>query len=103
MCSFFYIFSKYAWVIPLDNKKGITITNAFQRILYESKYKPNKTWLDKGSEFYNISMKSWLKDNGIEIYSTHNEGKSVVAERFIKTIKTKIYKHLVNIKKCVYW
>ena len=52
------IFSKYAWVIPLKDKKGITVTNAFQKNLSESNRKPNKKWLDKGSEFYNRSMKS---------------------------------------------
>ena len=46
------IFSKYTWVIPLKDKKGITITNAFQKILYKSNRKPNKIWVDKGSEFY---------------------------------------------------
>ena len=51
------IFTKYAWVIPLKDKKGITITNAFQKILKESNRKPNKIWVDKGSEFYNSSFK----------------------------------------------
>ena len=51
------IFNKYAWVIPLKDK-GITITNDFQKILYESNRKPKKIWVDKGSEFYNRSMKS---------------------------------------------
>ena len=51
--------------------------------------KPNKIWIDKGSEFYNSSFKKWLKVNDIEMYSIHNEGKSVVAERFIRTLKTK--------------
>ena len=55
------IYSKYAWVIPLKDKKGITITNAFQKILDKSNCKPNKIWVDKGSEFYNRSMKSWLE------------------------------------------
>ena len=55
------IYSKYAWFIPLKDKKGITITNAFQKILDESNRKPNKIWVDKGREFYNISMKSWLE------------------------------------------
>ena len=55
------IFSKYAWVIPSKDKRGITITNAFQKILDESNRKPKTIWLDKGSEFYNRSMKSWLK------------------------------------------
>ena len=49
--------------------------------------KPNKIWVDKGSEFYNSSFKKWLKDNDIEMYSTHHEGKSVATERFIRTLK----------------
>ena len=86
------IFSKYAWVVLLKDKKGISIVNAFQKILDKSERKPNKIWVDKGSEFYNNSFKKWLKDNDIEMYLIHNEGKSVVAERFICTLKTKIYK-----------
>ena len=62
------IFIKYAWVIPLKDKRGITITNALQKILDKSNRKPNKIWVDRGSEFYNKSMKSWLeKKNAIEI------------------------------------
>ena len=95
------IFSKYAWVVPLKDKKGISIVNAFQKILKESDRKPNKIWVDKGSEFYNSSFKKWLKDNDIEMYSTHNEGKSVVAERFIRALKNKIYKHMTAVSKSV--
>ena len=95
-------FSKCAWVVPLKDKKGIGIINAFQKILKESDRKPNKIWVDKGSEFYNSSFKKWLKDNDIEMYSIHNEGKSVVAERFIRTLKTKIYKYMTLISKIVY-
>ena len=84
------IFSKYAWVVPLKDKKGISIVNAFQKILKESDRKPNKIWVDKGSEFYNNSFKKWLKDNDIEMYSIHNEIKSVVTEKFIRTLNTKI-------------
>ena len=65
-------FSKYAWVVPLKDKKGMTIDNAFQKILDNSKRQPNKIWVDKGSEFYNRSVKSWLQDNDIVMYSTHN-------------------------------
>ena len=61
------IFSKYAWVIPLKDKKGISIVNAFQKLLKESNRKPNKLWVDKGSEFYNSSFKKRLKDNDIEM------------------------------------
>ena len=66
------IFSKYAWVVPLKDKKGISIVNAFQKILKESDRKPNKIWVDKGSEFYNSSFKKWLKDNDIDMCSIHN-------------------------------
>ena len=61
------IFSKYACVIPLKDKKGISIVNVFQKILDKSARKPNKIWVDKGTEFYNISFKKWLKDNDIEM------------------------------------
>ena len=83
---FINIFSKYALVIPLKDKKGITIVNVFQKVLNKSNCKPNKIWVDKGSKFYNRSMKSWLEKNGIEMYSTHDEG-NVAAERFIRTLK----------------
>ena len=65
------IFSQYAWVVPLKDKKVVSIVNAFQKILVDSKRKPNKIWVDKGSEFYNRSMKLWLEDNDIVMYSTH--------------------------------
>ena len=81
------LFSKYAFVVPLKYKKGSSIVNAFQSILNKSKRKPNKIWVDQGSELYNNNFKKWLKDNHIAMYSTYKEGKSVVAERFIKTLK----------------
>ena len=87
------IFSKYTGVILLKGEKDITITNAFQNIIDESNRKPNKTWVDKGTEFPNKSMKSWLEDIDIKIYSTHDDGKSVIAERFIRILKNKIYKY----------
>ena len=78
----------------MKDKKGISITNTFQNILKASNRKPNKIWVDQGSEVTNSSSKKWLKDNDIEMYSIHNEEKSVVAERFIRTLKTKIYKYM---------
>ena len=74
----------------------------FQKILKESNRKPNKIWVDKGSEFYNNSFKKWLKDNDIEMYSVHNEGKSVVAETVIRKLKTEIYKYMTLVPKNVY-
>ena len=89
--------------VPLKDKKGISIVKAFQIILKQSNSKkPNKIWVDKGSEFYNASFKKWLQDNDIVMYSTHSEGKSVVAERFIRTLKNKIYKYMTSISKNVY-
>ena len=78
----------------MKDKNGVNIVDAFQKILDDSKRKPNKLWIDKGSEFYNNSFKNWLKDNDIEMHSIHNEGKSVVTERLIRTLKTKIYKYI---------
>ena len=97
------LFSKYAFLVPLKNKKGTTIVNAFQSILYNSKRKPNKIWVDQYSEFSNRSFKKWLKYINIEMYLTHNEGKPVVAERFIRTLKNKIYRHITTISKNVYF
>ena len=108
------IFNKYAWVVPLKDKKGISIVKAFQIILKQSNsrqrakgtsakhLKPNKIWVDKGSEFCNAYFKKWLRDNDTVMYSAHNEGKSVVAERFIRTLKSKIYKYMTSISKNVY-
>ena len=63
------LFSKYAFVVPLKDKKAVSIVNAFQSILGSSKRKPNKICVDQGSEFYNNHFKKWLKDNSIEMYS----------------------------------
>ena len=57
------IFSKYAWVFPLQDQKGVSLVDVFHKILNDSnKQKTNKIWVDKGSEFYNNSFKKWLKD-----------------------------------------
>ena len=90
------IFSKCPCVVPLKDKKVATITNAFQSILKDSNRKPNKICVDKGSEFCNNSFKKWLQVNDIAMYSTHNEGKSVVAEQFIRTLKNKIFKYMTS-------
>ena len=74
----------------------------FQSIFKHSNKKPNKVGVDKGSEFYNNSFKKWSQDYDIEMYSTHNERKSVVAERFIRTLKNRIYKYMTSLSKNVY-
>ena len=86
----------------MKDKKRVTIVNKiFQSILNSSKRKPNKIWVDQGSEFYKCSSKKWLKENHIEMYSTHNKGNSVVAERFIRTLRNKIFKHMTTVSKNV--
>ena len=75
-------------------------------ILDNSTKKPNKTWVDKGlAKFYNSLFKKLLKDNDTKMYSTHNEGKSIVTKGFIRTLKIKTDKHMTAVydKKCVYW
>ena len=96
------LFSKYAWVVPIKDKKGTSIVNAFQKIISKGR-KPNKIWVDQGGEFYNKLFKRFLKINNTEMYSTYNEGKSVVAERFIRTLKNKIFKYMTAVSKIVYF
>ena len=96
------LFSKYTWVDPLKDKRGISIVNAFQKIISKGN-KPNKICVDQGGEFYNNLLKRFLKINNIEIYSTCNEGKSVVAERFIRTLKIKISNQMTTVWKNVYF
>ena len=89
--------------MPIKDKKGTSIVNSVEKILDDSVRKPTKTWTDKGSQFYISSFKKRLKDNDIEMSSIHNEGKSVVAERFTRNFNTKICNCMsYNTKKCVY-
>ena len=97
------LYSKYAFVISLKDKKGISIFNAFNKIIKQSNRKPNKIWVDQGGEFYNNVFEKWLSDNDINMYSTYNEGKSVVAERFIRTLKNKLNKHMTATGKIIYY
>ena len=78
----------------MQDKKGLSIVNSFQSISKKFNRKPNK--------IFNNSFKKWLQDNDVAMHSTHNEGKSVVAERFIRTIKSKIYHYMTSILKNVY-
>ena len=96
------LFSKYAWVVPIKDKKGTSIVNAFQKIISKGR-KPNKIWVDQNSEFYNNSFKEFLKIINIEMYSTYNEGKSAFAERFIRTLKNIILKQITAISNNVYF
>ena len=85
------LFSKYGWIVPLKDKKGETVTEAFKTIFKEG-HKPQYLWTDKGKEYYNKHMKELLEKNNITLYSTENEEKSSVCERWNRTIKTKMWK-----------
>ena len=91
------LFSKYVWVVPIKIKKGTS------KLLSNSNRKPNKTWVDQGSKFYNNTFKDFLTINNIKMYSAYDEGKSAVAERFIRTLKNRIFKHMTAISKNVYF
>ena len=86
-------FTKYEWIKPLKDKKCKTVLNPFI-VVNESNRKPNKLWIDRGREFFNILIQEWLKNNDILMYSTHNEVKTVITERFTKTLKGKVYKKM---------
>ena len=88
------VFTKYAWVQTLKDKKGETVLDAFDEIVNKSTSNPNKLWVEQGKEFYNKLIQEWLDSNNVLMYSTHNEGKSVIAERFNKMSKAEIYKKM---------
>ena len=96
------LFSRFAWAVPLKDKTGPAVRDAFQHIVRTSGRKPEKLWVDEGKEFYNRSLKKWLADHDIEMYSTHNEGKAVVIERFNRTLKSRMWRHFTAQSKHVY-
>ena len=83
------IFSKYGWVVPLKNKEDKTVAEALKKIFKERK--PEKLWTDKGREFYNKDVKGL-----VEIYSTENEEKSSIVERWVRTMKEKMWKYFTD-------
>ena len=86
-----HVFRKYGWIVPLKDKKGETITRAFQSIFKEGR-KPKYLWTDKGSEFYNKHFKDLLNKHNITLYSTENKEKSSVVERWNRTVKNKMWR-----------
>ena len=85
------VFSKYGYAVPLKTKTGKEVANALQSIF--KKETPKKLWVDRGKEYYNQEVLKLLKENDIEIYSTHNDEKCSVIERWNRTIKTKLWKY----------
>ena len=87
---------------PFNRQKISSVVDAFKKIISQGRM-PNKIWVDESSEFYNDLFKRFLRINDIEMYSTCNEGRSVVAERFIRSLKSKISKHMKAVSKNVYF
>jgi co-chaperonin GroES (HSP10) len=87
------VFSKFAWCVPLKNKTAKSTLDAVIDVVLKSERLPEKIWVDKGSEFYNKDFKNWAKQNGIVMYSTYGESKSVVVERFLQTLKNMLTKY----------
>jgi len=85
------IYSRYAFVFPLKDKKGSTILNEFKKF---DTY-PKKLWVDKGSEFINKEFKNFCKSKGIDLYHTYGENKAVFAERFNRTLKNKLSEYMI--------
>ena len=81
------VFSKYGWMLPLQDKTGVSVANALKEIFKQRK--PEKLWTDKGKAFYN----KHVNELGVELYSTENEEKSSVAERWNRTMKEKMFKY----------
>ena len=94
------LFSKYGWIVPLKSKTGLEVSKAFESIFKKSK--PKKLWVDKGKEYYHKNVLDLLAKNNIEIYSTENEEKSSVCERWNRTIKEKMYKRFTMQNNTVY-
>ena len=97
---FSFLFSKYGWIVPLKTKTGLEVSKAFESIF--KKAKPKKLWIDKGNDYYNKNELDLLAKNNIEIYSTENEEKSSVCERWNRTIKEKMYKRFTMQNNTVY-
>ena len=89
---YLYVSQMFSLNMHALNKKDKTVLNAFIEIVNESNLNPKKLWVDQGREFYNKLMQEWYGNNDILMYSTHSEGKSVIVERYMKTLKAKIYK-----------
>ena len=87
-----HAFSKYAWAVPLKKKTGKEVTDAFTTIVKQGR-KPQKLQTDPGKEFYNKTFQAWLTAQDIHHFSTHGDAKASIAERFIRTLKSKLYRY----------
>ena len=87
------VFSKYGWIMPVKAKTGAAVSAAFEKVFETSGRVPSKLWVDKGREFYNATVQQLLKKKGVSMYSTENEEKSSIVERWNRTIKRNMWKY----------
>ena len=87
------VFSKYGWIMPVKAKTGAAVSTAFEKVFKTSGRVPSKLWVDKGREFYNATVQQLLKKKGVSMYSTENEEKSSIVERWNRTIKRNMWKY----------
>ena len=97
------IFSRFAWVRPLKDKTGVGVAKAFEDIITKSDSKPHKVWSDRGTEFYNAAVARLFERNMIKLYSTYNEPKATIAERFIRTLRGKIESNFILTQSTVWY
>lgn len=90
------VFTRYAWARPMSSKNATDTFAAFISIVDSSGRKPKKLWVDQGKEFYNATFKQWMKANGAVMYSTFGESKSVIVERFNRTLKTRMWRYFTE-------
>lgn len=91
------ILSKFAWVVPLKDKKGSSLTEAFDSILTSSGRRPGRLQTDKGSEFLNSTFQKYLRDKGIHFFTSENEDlKASVVERFNRTLKSRMWRYFTH-------
>ena len=97
------IFSRFAWARPLKTKTGKEVTGALRDIFTKSGRKPSRIWSDDGTEFFNSQVQGLLRENGITLYSTFNEPKASIAERFIRTFRRKMEMHYIVTQSTVWY
>ncbi|GBO29609.1 Putative uncharacterized transposon-derived protein F54H12.3 [Araneus ventricosus] len=88
------VLSKYAWIVPLKQKRGKDILEAFKIIF--SHRKPKFLQTDQGTEFENSIFQKFLKENNVKYFTTYNATKASIVERFNRTLKTKMWKYFTS-------
>ena len=97
------LFSRFAWARPLKTKTGLEVSQALKDIFTKSGREPTRIWSDDGTEFFNAHVQKLLRSNNIILYSTFNEPKAAIAERFIRTLRRKMEIHYIVTQSTVWY